>query len=249
MTTSDITARIGVIKPTLHSRSLQDLKELLPPGVELVDEQMGFAYRSLDEFRAAMPAYAEKVARLAGRGVDMIHPEGAPPFMLQGLAEETRLIGEWQARHGVPVFTTGSTQVAAMRALGVTRFTGMTPFAGELADAFARYFTDAGFTVLAMGKPVGRDENVYDLDKSEIGAHVIDAFRKLPAGAQALYILGSDWRAIEFVEEIEAALDIPVLHPVLVRCWYIRRMLGLDAPLAGHGRLLTAMPPLPPPHA
>ena len=96
MAQADISARIGVIKPTTTSRSLQDLRELLPKGVELIDEQMRFGYRSLDEFRNAMPAYAEKVANLATKGVDMIHPEGAPPFMLQGLAEETRLIDEWR---------------------------------------------------------------------------------------------------------------------------------------------------------
>ncbi len=245
MAQADISARIGVIKPTTTSRSLQDLRELLPKGVELIDEQMRFGYRSLDEFRNAMPAYAEKVANLATKGVDMIHPEGAPPFMLQGLAEETRLIDEWRQRHGVPVFTTGSTQVAAMKALGVHRFTGFTPFAGELAEAFARYFTDAGFTVLFMGKPVADDKNVYDLTTPEIKARILDAFAGTPKGAEALYILGSDWRVLDVAGTIEDALAIPVLHPVLVRCWYIRRMLGLDAPLQGHGRLLAEMPPLP----
>jgi hypothetical protein len=39
--------------------------------------------------------------------------------------------------------------------------------------------------------------------------------------------------------------QIPVLHPVMVRCWYIRRMLGLDDPEPGHGRLLAQMPELP----
>jgi maleate isomerase len=244
MASADISARIGVIKPTLKSRSLHDLRELLPEGVELIDEQMGFAYRSLDEFRAAMPAYAEKVAALAARGVDMIHPEGAPPFMLQGRAEETRLIDEWQARHGVPVFTTGSTQVAAMRALGVKRFVGFTPFTGELADAFAAYFTHAGFDVLFMGKPVAEDENVYDLTTPEIAERIIGAFAGVPRGAEALYILGSDWRVIDVMARLEAALQIPVLHPVMVRCWYIRRMLGLDEPVPGHGRLLAQMPAL-----
>lgn len=245
MTETDVSARIGVIKPTTTSRSLQDLRELLPAGVELIDEQMGFAYRSLDEFRQAMPAYAEKVANLAAKDVDMIHPEGAPPFMLQGLAEETRLIREWQSTYGLPVFTTGSTQVAAMHALGVERFAGFTPFSGELADAFARYFTDAGFTVLFMGKPVADDESVYDLPTAAIAGRITEAFARLPGGSQVLYILGSDWRALDVVEAVEAALGIPVLHPVLVRCWYIRRMLNLTAPMTGHGHLLAAMPPLP----
>ena len=245
MSAAGAAARIGVIKPTTTSGSLEDLRALLPAGIELVPEYMGFRYRSDDEFRRAMPAYAEKVASLAAQGCHMIHPEGAPPFMLQGLAGERRLIGEWEARHGVPVFTTGSTQRAAMEALGISRFAGFTPFGGALAQAFARYFTDAGHEVLAMGKPVGAEENVYDLDTAGIRERLIAAFRAVPGRPQALYILGSDWRVFDLIEELEAALGVPVLQPVVVRCWYILSRLGRASPLAGRGRLLAAMPPLP----
>lgn len=235
--------RLGVIKPTTTSNSLNDLRGLLPDDIEMIPEYMGFAYRSLDEFRKAMPTYAEKVAALAAKGCDLIHPEGAPPFMLQGLAEESRLITEWQERHGVPVFTTGSTQVAAMRALGVERFVGYTPFSGELADAFRQYFTDAGFEVLAMGKPVAEEENVYDLTTGEIQERIVAAFRAVPGTPDALYILGSDWRVLDVMGALEETLGVPVLQPVVVRCWYILTLLGRARPIMGRGRILATMPP------
>ena len=233
---------LGVVKPTTTSNSLADLQALLPDDIEMIPEYTGFQYKSLDEFRNSMPIYAEKVAALAAKGADLIHPEGAPPFMLQGLAEESRLIGEWQANHGVPVFTTGTTQVAAMRALGIERFVGYTPFAGELAEAFRQYFIDSGFDVLSMGKPVADSADVYDLTTEGIRDHIIDAFGKEQGTPQALYILGSGWRVFDVIEEIEAAIGVPVLHPVAVRCWYILTTLGRAAPIAGHGRLLATMP-------
>jgi maleate isomerase len=190
-----------------------------------------------------MPVYADKVAALAAKGCDLIHPEGAPPFMLQGLAKETRTILDWEARHGIPVFTTGSTQVAAMRALGISRFVGITPFAGELAEAFRQYFTDAGFDVLFMGKPVDETEDVYGLSTEQIRDRVIAATRTVGGESQALYILGSDWRVLDVLDDLEKALNVPVLHPVVVRCWYILTQLGRSAPIEGNGRLLAAMPP------
>ena len=243
MTDKPETIRLGVIKPTTTSNSLNDLRGLLPDDIEMIPEYMGFAYRSLDEFRQAMPTYEEKVAALAAKGCDLIHPEGAPPFMLQGFAAETRYIEEWQARHGVPVFTTGSTQVAAMKALGIERFVGYTPFAGELAQAFRQYFSDAGFEVLAMDKPLADADDVYDHTIDDIGTGIITSFRAVPGDAQVLYILGSDWRIFDIIERLEAALDVPVLHPVVVRCWYILTELGRTAPILGHGRLLATMPP------
>jgi maleate isomerase len=237
------TIRLGVIKPTTTSHSLDDLAALLPGDIEMIPEYMGFAYKSLDEFRAAMPAYAEKVASLVAQGADLVHPEGAPPFMLQGLQAETGYVREWEARHGVPVFTTGTTQVAALKALGIERFIGLTPFSGELAEAFRQYFTDAGFEVLFMGKPVEEAGDVYDLGTAEILERIVAAYRSVPGDSQALYILGSGWRVLDVLEEIEATLDVPVLHPVVVRCWYILTKLGRARPIEGHGRLLAAMPP------
>jgi maleate cis-trans isomerase len=242
MTDKPGTTRLGVVKPTLTSKSLEDLQALLPDDIEMIAEYMGFAYKSLDEFRQAMPTYTEKVAALAAQGADLIHPEGAPPFMLQGFASEARYIKEWEERFGVPVFTTGSTQVAAMRALGISRIVGYTPFAGELAEAFRQYFIDAGFNVLSMGKPIADTEDVYELTTEEIRDRVIEAFAREPAGAEALYILGSDWRLLDVLEDIEAAIGAPVLHPVVVRYWYIMTQLGREKSLPGHGRLLLAMP-------
>ncbi len=237
------TIRLGVVKPTTASGSLADLAALLPGDIEMIAEYMGFAYKSLDEFRQAMPVYADKVAALAAKGCDLIHPEGAPPFMLQGLAKETRTILDWEARHGIPVFTTGSTQVAAMRALGISRFVGITPFAGELAEAFRQYFTDAGFDVLFMGKPVDETEDVYGLSTEQIRDRVIESTRTVGGDSQALYILGSDWRVLDVLDGLEEVLNVPVLHPVVVRCWYILTQLGRSAPIEGNGRLLAAMPP------
>lgn len=234
--------RVGVIKPTLTSKSLHDLEALLPKSIELVPEYMGFAYRNLDEFAKAMPTYAEKIASLAAKGCQMIHPEGAPPFMLQGLAEETRLIAEWEAKHKVPVFTTGTTQVAAMHALGVRRFAGFSPFDGVLADAFAKYFRDAGFDVLAMGKPDTKGQDLYRLPLDVLRKAVVDAFRAVPGRPEALYLLGSDWRALDVIESVEADIGVPVLHPVVVRCWYILRRFGQTATYQGKGQLLRLMP-------
>jgi maleate cis-trans isomerase len=243
MTDKPETIRLGVVKPTVTSKSLEDLQALLPDDIEMIPEYTGFQYKSLDEFRSSMPIYADKVAALAAQGADLIHPEGAPPFMLQGFAAEAAYIKEWEERHGVPVFTTGTTQVAALKALGVKRFVGYTPFAGELGEAFRQYFIDAGFEVLFMGKPIDDANDVYDLTTEEIRDRIIEAFARESAGAQALYILGSGWRVLDVLDDLEAALNVPVLHPVVVRCWYIRTQLGRREPVPGHGRLLAAMPP------
>ncbi len=233
---------VGVIKPTRTSPSFGQLQRILPEGIDLKPIYLDIRYRSVDEFREVMAAYEARVPELAEMGVDLIHPEGAPPFMLEGLAGERARIGAWEKQFNIPVFTTGMTQLAAMAALHIGNFVGITPFSGALADIFQRYFTEAGFDVLAMTTPVPETESVYDRPADDIAGLVIDAFRNHAGGAEALYILGSDWPVFDIIGELEQALGVPVLHPVAVRCWYIQKRLGLRQPVPGYGKLLAEMP-------
>lgn len=233
--------KVGVIKPTKTSNSFQDLVDLMP-GVEFVSRYLDIRTYSVEEFETAMPAYDRMVGELAAEGVDLIHPEGAPPFMIKGLQFERERVKTWQDTYQRPVFTTGMTQLAAMKALGVKKFMGLTPFLGELADAFGRYFTDAGFEVLAMGRPTAEGQDINALAPQEIYDLIVRSFKDQPGEPEALYILGSNWRAFDVIDELERELGVPLLHPVTVRCWYISKQLGLTGPISGHGRLLADMP-------
>jgi maleate cis-trans isomerase len=235
---------LGVIKPTTTSKSFEHLQSILPDDIALKPLYMGFQHYSKEEFASAIPSYEEKIAALVADGCDAVHPEGAPPFMVQGLARERELIAKWEAEFGVPIFTTGSTQRAAMAALGIKTIVGLSPFEGELADAFTRYFQDAGIEVLSMGRPAPEEVDIRALSSGELLALVADKVKRDPAGADALYILGSNWPLFPAIGELEDTIGMPVLHPVTVRYWYICRHYGLQAPLSGFGRLVAEMPEL-----
>ena len=40
----------------------------------------------------------------------LIHPEGAPPFMIRGFWAERELLDQWEEQYGIPVITSGTTQ-------------------------------------------------------------------------------------------------------------------------------------------
>jgi len=234
-------ATVGVIKPVNESVSHPQLESIMPDGVAFESVHLGVQYRSVAEFREVMALYEERVLEMAARGVDLLHPEGAPPFMLEGLAGERDRIKAWEDRFQIPVFTTGMTQLAAMEALGIRKFVGVTPFSGELADVFRNNFEEAGLEVQAMTTPVPPPDSIYDRPAEEILGLVVAAFKAHGDGAEALYLLGSDWPVFEIAGEIEEEIGVPVLHPVPVRCWYIQKKLGLNQPVPGYGRLLAEM--------
>src|SRR5215471_5264863 len=131
---------VGVVKPTHRPGSLEEFIRLLPEGIGVVPVYLNFKRGTEDEFRAALNAVEEKVAELAQEGVDLIHPEGAPPFMVHGYKGEEKIIKEWEAKYKIPMVTAAQTQVEALRALKVKKFVGVTYFINSVNDITTRYF-------------------------------------------------------------------------------------------------------------
>ena len=143
---------VGTVHPTNRPGSGRDqqLDDKLPPGIRHISLTMNFTRGTEEEFAASMPGYESKVAELAAMKADLIRPSGAPPFMLLGFEGERQIIRAWEKKYGVPMFTSGQNHVRALKTLGVRKFVGASYFPEKLNAVFARYFTEAGFRVLAM---------------------------------------------------------------------------------------------------
>ena len=232
---------VGVVKPTHRPGSLEEFIRLLPEGIGVVPVYLNFKRGTEDEFRAALHAVEEKVAELAQEGVDLIHPEGAPPFMVHGYKGEEKIIKEWETKYKVPMVTAAQTQVEALRALNVKKFVGVTYFVNSVNDITANYFRDAGFDAMAMEGISVAFEDVGRLASQEIYAHTRKAFLKHPS-ADGIYMLGTGWRCLDIIHLLEEDLQVPVVHPVPARVWSIEKRLHVRQPMKGFGRLLEEMP-------
>ena len=232
---------VGDIKPTHRPGSLEEFIKLLPEGIGVIPLTVGLSSGTEKEFHDALEDYQQKAAQLASLGVNLIHIGGAPPMMVHGFAGEDKIVTDLQAKHGVPVSTSGKSQVAAMRALGVKNFVGVTYFKDNLNQIFTRYFTEAGFEVMAMEgidvpfKDVGR------LSGEEIYAHTKKAFLKHP-DAQAIYMLGSGWRLLKIVRWLEQDLQVPVIYALSCKLWDVEKNFRVREPIKGYGRLLEELP-------
>jgi maleate isomerase len=220
---------------------IEELIRILPEGVCILPLFLDIRKGTVDEFKRAIDPYEPLVARLAEAKVDLIHPEGAPPFQLLGYQGEARVLKTWEDKYGLPMFTSGSNHVRAMRALGIRKFVGATYFVGAINDVFTRYFQEAGFDVLGMEGLDVPFSDVGQLSPYEVYAHVKKAFLRHP-GAEGLYLLGSGWRVMEVIQMLEEDLGVPVVHPIPARSWEIQRRLNVRQPVEGFGCLLSDMP-------
>src|SRR3954463_232838 len=87
---------VGVVKPTYGSGSLVEFIRLLPEGVGCIPMYAGIKEHSERGYLSAMETYHAKMAELAEIGVDLMHPEGGPPFMVRGHKAEQEIVGGWE---------------------------------------------------------------------------------------------------------------------------------------------------------
>lgn len=231
---------VGCIKPTMRPGGIEELVRLLPDGICLLPLFLDIRKGTVAEFERAVEPYEPLLDRLAEAKVDLLHPEGAPPFMLKGYQGECDIIKRWEDKYQIPVFTSGSNHVRAMKALGVKKFIGATYFNGPINDMFANYFVGAGFDVLGMEGLDVPFADVGQLSPYEVYAHVKKVFLRNPT-ADGIYLLGSGWRIMEMIQELEDDLGVPVIHPIPARAWEIQRRLHVRRPVQGYGRLMSEL--------
>jgi maleate isomerase len=232
---------VGIIKPTLRPGSMEDLIRLLPDGIGVVITHINITTGTQKEFSSVIPHYEERVAELAKAELEVIHPAGAPPFFLLGYHGEQELIRGWEKKYGVPIFTNGTNQVAALKALGVKSFVGVSYFPGDINKSYAKYFTEAGFDVRAMEGMDVEFNKVQNLSSHEVYGFIRKLYLK-HQDVDGIYMLGSGWRTLDIVEMMESDWGIPVVHHIPAQSWEIQKRLHVRQPMKGYGRLLADMP-------
>ncbi len=232
---------VGVVKPTYKSGSLVDFIRLLPDGVGVVPLFIGAQEHTEDEYLRAMDIYHQRVGELARIGVDLIHPEGGPPFMVRGYEAEREIVKGWEDKYGIPVVTTGMSHREALHGMRIQRFLGLTPYQSGINEKFAKYFTDAGFDVAAMKGIEIQFSKRYQLSSEAIYGHLKKAFLQQP-DVDRIYLLSPGaWRVVDVILA-EQDLDVPIIHPVAAGVWSVLKHLRVKQPLKGFGRLLEEFP-------
>jgi len=232
---------IGMINPTMRPGMTEEVIRLLPEGIGIIPLFLNITEGTRAEFKTMTDAYEAEIERLVPQEPDLIHPNGAPPFMVHGLKGEAKIVRRWRRKYGIPIFTAGQNHIAAMKALKIKNFVGATYFTGNINQTFVQYFREAGFDVKGMAGIDVPFNKVQQLSGEQIYEHIKKNFLK-QKGADAIYMLGSGWRSLEIIQVLEQDLSVPVIHPVTARVWEFQKRLKVSEPREGYGVLLSELP-------
>jgi maleate isomerase len=232
---------VGLVKPTYRPGSMESFIKLMPEGVGFIPFHAGIRAGNEKEFQDALAVAEKKVARLAELGADVVMIMGAPPAMVRGHGADRHLAEQLTKRYGIPVTIATIAQVDAFRALGMKKLVGITYFQEDMNQRFAKFLEDDGFEVKAMK---GIDVPFKDAGKTPPEA--IYTFAKMvfleQGPVDGIYMLGAGWNNLPVIEMLERDLKTTVVSSIPAQVWATKKILHLNEPVTGYGRLLAEMP-------
>jgi maleate isomerase len=159
----------------------------------------------------------------------------------RGAEWDDHLVATLERASGARATTTSASLVAAVRALGVRCLSCATPYEPRVDQKLREYLEGRGLTVARIrGLGLTRDWEIGSLPPERAYALAVEVDD--PA-AEAIFISDTGFRALEYIELMEADLGKPVMSANTVTMWHALRLSGVREPLPGYGRLFRM--PLP----
>lgn len=233
-----------MIVPASNTNAEPDCLMLAPDGVTLHFTRSGGydveAIPDSEEMRRfARQALDQQLQLLVDARVELIAYACTSATLADGPEFDRAFCDEITARSGLPAVTTAGALIEAIRELGVDRVAFTSPYVPRLVEESIEFIRQCGIEVISRAD---FDKELSSLEQNALTPE--DAYRMgLEADhpqAQALVISCTDYRALEAIPALEAALNKPVVTSNSALMYACLKRLEVDAgALAAGGYLFT----------
>jgi maleate isomerase len=238
--------RVGVVVPSSNVVIEPELSGAMPDSATIHFTRAWYRFGSLTDPRPLepLPAMAEDTIRavpvLADAGVRIISSGSTAGSFFAGTDFERELIERMEAQaEGVVATTPASAVVAALRALGATSVSVITPYMEPLYAAERAYLEAKGFSVAnAVGIEIAHGRDMAYIDPAELDRFVR---ANVDPDADVCFVSCTNLRTFEWIERWEEEFGRPVVTSNQAMLWMLLGLAGADDRVEGLGRLLAAV--------
>ncbi len=241
--------RIGLLSPTVIETAAYDFFRVAPDGVSLCATTSNIEHWNTDNFQKhVIEPLVGSVKYLASRHVDYIVHTGMPVVTTRGKGFEEEIVKLINDATGLPATTSIRSAIRALAHLGIRNVAVVSPYPAELHRSAVTFLQASGFKVVADHSKDVVFKKLQDVTPGHIAAVTERLLRSAPT-ANGVYIPCNQWSGADAAPLIEQACGIPVVTGAHADYWEAFRSLGIDDPIAGHGRLMASLSEKPPARA
>ncbi|RDW58111.1 hypothetical protein BP6252_13522 [Coleophoma cylindrospora] len=142
----------------------------------------------------------------------------------------------------LPASTTSLAQVEVLKNWGMKKIALATPYADELHVKLSEYYKSVGVEVVkSVGLGITINNAIADVPLERMRQLIREADHP---DAECIVVPCTNFPAGILVEEMELELGKPIFDSILVTLWKALRLIGVETPVHGWGKLLRADPVL-----
>jgi maleate isomerase len=234
--------RIGLIIPSSNTTCEMEFHKLIPEGVSVhtarcflqEGETQGERVASIIKMSGGLIEAAQRVSSVEP---DLIVWACTVGSFIKGKGYDVELTENLEKEIGVPIITTSTAVLEALKNLGVRNIAMVTPYIDEINITEKDFFEESipGLKVVNM-KGLGIVSN---LPKGRLfpGSAYLAAKEVNTEACDGIFISCTNWRTMEIIDALEKDLRKPVVTSVQATIWLTLRRLGLPN-IQGYGRLI-----------
>ena len=233
-------AKIGLITP-MSENAEHAFHIYAPEGVSFASMKINFPGPTPEGLKILTDQLEETAAKYNGYDVDLVVFGCTSGSCIQGFGWDQECIRRIERASGAPGLTTSTAVLEAMKALGTKNVAVLTPYPEDTNEAERKFLEDNGFHVTNI---VGMDVSHIRVGKRKMEATDEDfLYRNSLAmdlkGADTFFLSCMGLTTMEIIDELEKALQVPVITSHQATLWSSLRHCRVGAKLSGLGKLFT----------
>ena len=230
-------ARIGYTSPPFLTETFPyEFYQMVPAGVTLVLTTLAIKQLNAQEVDESVRMTLDAARAMGRAGVDIVVFGGVPLNLSLGYAGLERTMQEMEREIGVPVTSSVTAQIAALRTVGAKNILLVHPFDDSEAQ-HANYVRHYGFNVTGE---ISAGKNVAELamvSAAEVKSLIEGLYRQYP-DVDSVYITAPHWGIIDIIDPLEQEHGVNVITAIQAIVWQALRRCGINDAVRGYGRLL-----------
>jgi len=229
--------KIGVIVPSLNNALEPEFNQMVPDGVAVYATRLPLE-RGLPEDLKSMAEDVEFAGELLKHaGVDVIAYCCTSGSLIEGINWDEAITKRIKEVTDLPVTTTASSVVKAMKKLKINSVSVATPYI-EKVNAIERNFIEShGISVTNIeGLNIVTGPELHQLDQSVAKNF---CYSSVHQNSDGLFISCTDFAAIDFIEDLESDLNKPVFTSNTATLWDVLSIIQIDQRVTGFGSLFS----------